>query len=216
MTDDVLELRVAWEQHLGRGAAADEWFASVVRRHRGPGRHYHGVRHVRWVVRHVLDLAARHPVTDLDAIVAAAFFHDVVYEPTASDNEAASARLATTALAEIGWPPPRADRVATMILATADHDVSGADPDTAILLAADLGVLATDPARYGDYVRAVRREYAHVSDADWRTGRTAVLRALFDRAALFPTGLGLDEWERRARANIAAELAGLGSATDPG
>lgn len=212
MTDDVLELRVAWEQHLGRSPVAGAWFESIVWRHRAPGRHYHGVRHVRWVVRHVLDLAGRHPVSDLAAIVAAAFFHDVVYEPTAHDNEAASARLATDALLEIGWPAERTERVASMIIATVGHDVTDADLDTQVLLAADLGVLATDPARYGDYVRAVRREYAHVTDPDWRTGRAAVLRSLTDRATLFAPDLGLDEWERRARANIAAELAELETA----
>jgi predicted metal-dependent HD superfamily phosphohydrolase len=55
----------------------------------------------------------------------------------------------------------------------------------------------------------VRREYAHVDDAGWRTGRSAVLRTLLARPRLFAAELGLDEWERRARANITSELAVL-------
>src|SRR6188472_1312065 len=93
-----LELRVAWQQHIGTSAEAAGWFDSVVAFYGSPERHYHDVRHVGWVVRHVLAIAAAHPASDLDAVVAAAFFHDAVYEPTRSDNEAASARLAQRAL----------------------------------------------------------------------------------------------------------------------
>ncbi len=200
---------MAWEQHLGRSPESMRWFESLIWRHRGPGRHYHGVRHVRWVVRHVLELSEHHPLDDAGATVAAAFFHDAIHDPTSADNEAASARLATTALAELGWPIERSAAVAARIAATATHDVAAADHDTRVLLAADLAVLAAEPNRYADYVRAVRREYHHVSDRDWRTGRTEVLRRLAAQPRLFSDDLELDDWERRARANIAAELAML-------
>lgn len=213
MGDGALELRVAWERYVGDIPVAIGWFDSVVARHRAPERHYHGVRHVHWVVRHVLELAERLPVGDLGAVVAAAFFHDVVYDPTASDNEAASARLAAAALTEMGWDPGRIQAVTDMIVATTDHDVDAADLDTQLLLAADLGVLAAEPTRYLDYVRAVRREYAHVSEADWRHGRAAVLRKLIGRTHLFAPAIHLTDWEQRARANIAAELATLNEPT---
>ena len=162
-----------------------------------------------WMVRHLtaFDEAGhlRHP----DAVVAAAFFHDVVYDATRSDNEAVSARLAREALSSIGWSDDRCDRVAAMVEATAGHEVAGADADTCALLAADLAVLAAPPARYDDYVRMIRREYTHVSDDDWRVGRGAVLRNFLERDHLFAPTLGLDEWEQRARANITAELATL-------
>ena len=64
-------------------------------------------------------------------------------------------------------------------------------------------------AHFASMVRAVRREYAHVTDDDWRTGRAAVLRGFADRPRIYADGLGLDDWEHRARANIAAELAML-------
>jgi predicted metal-dependent HD superfamily phosphohydrolase len=213
---DELEIRVAWERHLGRTAPANGWFERVVALHRSPGRHYHGVRHVQWVVRRVGALHERvvsgstdvHPV-DLPAVVAAAFFHDVVYEPTAGDNEARSADLADQALTEMGWAVERRSEVSTMIRATAAHDPGVSDLATALLIAADLSVLAADPAGYADYARNVRKEYAHVGDADWITGRGRVLRMFMERPSIFPTMLGLDDWERQARANITAELAGL-------
>lgn len=207
MADDDLELRIAWEQHLGRAPISSAWFDSVTSRYRQAARHYHGVRHLRWAVRHATELGGQ--ADDLSAVVAAVFFHDAVYDATRSDNEQASADLAERALTELGWPPAQREHVAAMILATIDHRVDGADADTSVLLAADLGVLAAEPGRYGDYTRAVRREYAHVDDHDWRAGRSAVLRSLLDRPHLFAPGLGLHDWEQRARANIAAELATL-------
>ena len=206
-----LELRVAWQRHLGTSPVAATWFDEVVGAYRSEGRHYHDVRHVGWVVRHVEAIAADHPTDDLAATVAAAFFHDAVYEPTRHDNESESAAMAARALGEIGWADHMCRHVADLVLSTAGHEVEGVDRDTAVLLAADLAVLAAEPSRYADYARAVRREYAHVDDAGWRTGRAAVLRTLLDRPHLFAPELELDEWERRARANITSELASLGA-----
>lgn len=211
MAERDLDARVAWQRHLGDEPAAMRWYESVIARHREPHRHYHDVRHVRWVVRHVLALAADHDVDDLGAIVVAAFFHDVVYDPVADDNEAASARLAAVALAEMGWPADRVAAVVHMVEGTADHAHEGATLAAAVLYAADLAVLAADPAGYGDYVRNVRREYRHVSDADWSTGRGAVLRGFLARPAIYAPQLGLERWEQRARANLTAEVATLPS-----
>ena len=203
-----MELQVAWEAHVAHEPA---WFESLVALHREPHRRYHTERHVRGVIRHALALG--HHATDLGAVVAAAFFHDAVYDPTAADNEARSADLARRALADLGWQADRVAAVAAMIEATAEHTTDRAADtasiDTAVLLAADLGVLAADPAGYAEYVTGVRSEYGFVSDADWRSGRGQVLRGLLDRAAIYDIRLGLEAWERRARANLAAELTTL-------
>ena len=119
MSGDELELRVAWQRHLGTSAVASEWFDTVLGAYRAEGRHYHGVRHVAWVVRHVESIAADHPVDDLDGTVAAAFFHDAVYDPTRDDNEAESAAMAERAVREIGWTEPACRHVADMVMATA-------------------------------------------------------------------------------------------------
>jgi predicted metal-dependent HD superfamily phosphohydrolase len=206
-----LELVVIWQRHLGTGRESAHWFDTVLGMHRAPGRYYHDVRHVTWVVRHITAISSRHGASDEGAIVAAGFFHDAVYDPTRTDNETESAALADRALIEIGWQAPRRDAVAAMVIATADHDVDAADADTQVLLAADLAVLASEPARYGDYTIAVRKEYGHVSDDVWRVGRAAVLHSLLDRPRLFAPRLQLGEWERRARANITSELAQLSS-----
>jgi predicted metal-dependent HD superfamily phosphohydrolase len=117
--------------------------------------------------------------------------------------------LAVAALGELGWSAERAATVERMILGTVDHRVEGVALDEAVLFAADLGILAADPARYSDYVRAVRREYAHVAEPDWIVGRAAVLRSFIDRDAIYAAVLELDAWEQRARGNLRSELESL-------
>ena len=81
---DDRELRAAWTAAVGDDPAALVALDDVLARHREPHRRYHGVRHVTWVVRHVGDLVRHVPVADAGAIVAAAFFHDAVYDPRAA------------------------------------------------------------------------------------------------------------------------------------
>ena len=55
----------------------------------------------------------------------------------------------------------------------------------------------------------MRREYAHVSDADFRAGRAAVLSDLLAKPRLFHTTYAHERWEPGARSNVEAELARL-------
>lgn len=211
MSSDVAELETAFRAHVGSGSACRATGDELLARYRQPHRVYHGVHHLVWVVRHVQSLAAEPDVdvVDLGATVAAAFYHDAVYEPRANDNEARSADIAASDLAALGWANDRCERVADLVRCTANHSPGANDDDAAVLCDADLAVLATDPADYDAYVTGVRREYAHVDDEGWRTGRTGVLRSFVDREAIYATAPAHRRWEARARANLAAELAGL-------
>ena len=208
MSDRELELEVAWQRHV----ATDRTLLDrLLARHREKHRRYHTAAHVAWVIRHVDELASVEPIDHLDEVVAAAFYHDAVYEPTYPANERASARLARRDLTSIGWDADAVERVASMIEAT-EHGANGtghANGDTAVLLDADLAILGADPAGYSTYVTGVRAEYRHVTDDEWRTGRAAVLEGFLDRPTIYSTPAARELWETRARANLAAELAGL-------
>jgi predicted metal-dependent HD superfamily phosphohydrolase len=78
-----------------------------------------------------------------------------------------------------------------------------------VLLDADLAILGSDPPGYERYRAAVRAEYAHVDEAAWRVGRTAVLRSLLDRDQLYLTATARDRWTAAARVNMTAEVAAL-------
>ena len=60
--------------------------------------------------------------------------------------------------------------------------------------------------RYCAYAVAIRQEYVRVPEADFRTGRAAVLRRFLERPTIYRTAYGREHWEDAARANIAAEI----------
>lgn len=170
------------------------------------------------VLRDVEALLAAHPPErsplDADVIRAAALFHDVIYDPRSSTNEADSASYARRCLAELGWARGKVERVGELIQATAAHvapeDADGhVAADAAVLLDADLAILGSSPAQYAAYVAGVRAEYDHVGPEQWRLGRSTVLRSFLDRRRLYATAEMGAARERRARANLTAELADL-------
>jgi predicted metal-dependent HD superfamily phosphohydrolase len=206
---------------VGAGATAQEADiravgADLLTRWGEPHRHYHTVEHLTAVLDH-LDRAAAHAARP-DLLRLAAWCHDAVYDPRAAGyaNERNSAALAARALAGLGVPPDAVMEVTRLVLLTAGHAAAGDDRDGGLLCDADLAVLAAKPRVYDAYARAVRREYAHVPDAAFRTGRAAVLRRLADLPALYRlphlSGAQRRAWEERARANLRRELDGLASA----
>lgn len=210
MTAPEVELRRVWHRIAGRRAEAA--FDGVLARHREPHRRYHTATHVMWVCRHVDRLAAMHPVADLSALIAAAVFHDAVYDPMSATNEADSAALADARLAELGWSVDRRSDVRRWILATAGHGAAHTgDTATAVLCDADLAILGAPANEYLAYASGVRAEYAHVTDDAWRAGRTQVLAHFLGLPNVYATSTMRDEREHRARANLTAEVASLRS-----
>ena len=174
--------------------------------HRG----YHDARHLSEVLDRLEDLLALPDTAgvDGDAVVLAAWFHDAVYDGRPDDEER-SAALAQSTLAATGAPRSLVAEVARLVRLTHDHRPEVDDLAGQVLCDADLAILAADRERYDEYVHDVRREYAHLDDQTFRTGRASVLRALLDKPTLFHTAFARDAWEDAARANIERELAGL-------
>ena len=85
--------------------SSDLWFDTVLGAYRAEGRQYHGVRHVAWVVHHVQSIAADHPVVDIDATVAAAFFHALATGMAPVDAGEAAARAALVSVDKLDSVP---------------------------------------------------------------------------------------------------------------
>jgi predicted metal-dependent HD superfamily phosphohydrolase len=181
--------------------------ASLLSRYADAARHYHDLTHLDEVLRNVDELAHAAPAPDVVRL--AAWLHDAVYDPSASDNEEQSARLAEDVLAAMRVDDTVVAEVARLVRLTAGHDAADDDADGAVLCDADLAILAADEARYAEYVAGVRAEYAHVADRDFALGRAAVLRRLLGQRSLFRTPTAYAAWEAAARANVSAELARL-------
>jgi predicted metal-dependent HD superfamily phosphohydrolase len=168
-----------------------------------PNRHYHNLAHIE----DCLDKLAR--VGDLstaerEILTEAIWWHDVVYDPTRSDNEELSAQLAEQHVAA-----HLREEVGRLIRLTRTHQVEPADKLGEILISIDLSILAAEPSRYDTYAAAIRKEYAHVPDDAYRAGRTEVLRRFAVRPMIFPDAAFAQACEQKARDNLARELASL-------
>jgi predicted metal-dependent HD superfamily phosphohydrolase len=221
----VTELAAWWDGTLASlGLSPNEQSAQVRDRllaaYAEAHRRYHDQRHLAEVLTAIDRLAPPEASGgDLGVVQAAAWFHDAVYDPTAprGANEEASARLAEQLLPELGLDPGSVARVTALVRATTTHTgaVDRADEHAAALLDdADLAILASAPERYADYTAAVREEYAHVPDADFRAGRQAILIGFLDRPRIYRTPAAYDAWESRARAQVSAEVERLGRGPD--
>jgi predicted metal-dependent HD superfamily phosphohydrolase len=168
---------------------------------------YHCIEHVL----NVLDVvdALSSFAGDVDAVRLAAWFHDVVYDPAAADNEAQSAALAARVLPELGLEADRIAEVQRLILLTKDHHVQPGDGNGAVLVDADLAILGEERLVYQGYARAIRAEYAWVPEEEYRQGRLRVLRSFLDRSHIYHTPPMRQQREARARRNLAQEIDSL-------
>lgn len=175
------------------------------------GRHYHGVAHIEAIL--ALAHEYRHSLADPEAVEAAIWFHDAVYDSQAKDNESKSAALARKKLAG-RIDAARLDRIVAMIEATATHQLPafanpGAIRDAAIFLDMDLAVLGAPPEVFDKYEHAVRQEYAWVPEQAWIAGRSDVLKSFLSRTSVFHTPEFRDRFEEKARQNMERSLAAL-------
>jgi predicted metal-dependent HD superfamily phosphohydrolase len=202
-------MRERWKKYCSRiGAAseADAWFDIIDGLHAAPPRAYHNLSHVG----ECLDLLGRHRsgVNAPDVLELALWFHDCIYVPGRSDNEARSAAIGAMAARALGLGERTSNRISALILATR-HASLPTTEDEAILLDIDLSILAAGDARYDRYAAQIRAEHEFVKDAEFAAGRAKFLRSMLKRPRLFHSSLLGSALEPRARANVAAEISRL-------
>ena len=184
-------------RHLGL-EGTDQWLV-LKSGYSEPERAYHNLGHIADCLAQLDALALPEP--EATALEAAIWFHDLVYDTRAKDNEERSAEAALSFLR----PTTMAAEVAELIRATKHHNP--AETGFAIILCdIDLSILGRDPQSYAGYAKAIRKEYGWVSDEDYASGRTAVLRNFLDRDHIFATSEFRIRYEQQARANLQGEL----------
>ena len=187
---------------------ANAIFNDLVRRYQEDGRYYHNFAHVRDVLEVVDSMAAY--AENITAVRLAAWFHDVIYEMQAKDNEERSAHYAEQRMQALQLPTDLINRVKSLILATKTHQSPPGDIDCQILLDADLSTFAARCEQHNRYSQAIRQEYAFVPESDYRTARKKILLNFLQRERIFLTDQLFTRLEARARRNIRRELAKLG------
>jgi predicted metal-dependent HD superfamily phosphohydrolase len=175
------------------------------------GRAYHNWTHIQAML--ALFEEFRQLLTDEEAVLAAIYFHDAIYDSRDKDNEERSASLALDWL-QAKTTSKRLSTIAAAILATKKHRLpeglsATTTADIQFLLDADLSILGADPEAFEAYDDAIRDEYAWVDDAAWKAGRGAVLQSFLDRPAIFHIPALHDRFEARARQNLEVAIAKL-------
>jgi predicted metal-dependent HD superfamily phosphohydrolase len=183
-------------------AVRDELLAAYA----DPSRSYHDTRHLMEVLDRLDELAAAGTPFDPHPVELAAWFHDAVYDGRPG-AEHRSAEWAEAVLA--AHEPRQVAEVVRLVRLTETHRPAPEDRNGCALTDADLAILAAPPTRYAEYADDVRREYAHISDDEFRAGRAAVLSDLLAKPSLFHTDHARESWEAAARANVEAELTRL-------
>ena len=208
------ELGKCFAQHLSTMTSdispkqIDRLWQNIVTRYGEPQRAYHTLNHIEQLL--VQFESIKHILSEQHIIALALYYHDVIYDPTRSDNELKSAEFATDALSSY-LNTEQCQHIHALIMMTANHQLDTLVDidkynDAAYLLDMDLSILGMPWPTYKQYAKAIRQEYKHVADDSYRDGRTAVLQGLLAHPKLYLTDHYYSQLETQARDNIKHEL----------
>lgn len=194
-----------WEQmvrHLG-GNPLPSAFSMVADAYQEPHRGYHNTRHILDCLE-LLDTIAAENQPGLE-VEAALWFHDVVYDSKAKDNEEQSIRFMESTLREAGVPQSSIQKIGHLILATR-HQTPPDSPEAALVVDIDLSILGSPPAEFENYDRAIREEYSWVPIEEFRKGRSRVLEHFLAQPFLYQTPFFRNLYENQARINLGKKI----------
>ncbi|WP_373527022.1 hypothetical protein [Nostoc sp.] len=186
---------------------AEKAFNQLVAVYSTPDRHYHTLKHIHHVLSTIQILQGY--TNNLAAVQIAAWFHDVVHNTQAEDNEQKSADYALELLSNLGISESTITSVTHLILNTKDHQATVDDYDSQVLLDADLAVFAANSVDYTEYAYAIRQEYSWVPRAEYIVGRRQFLERFLQRSHIYFTPLMSEFAEPCARGNIQEEIQSL-------
>ncbi|MEW6493110.1 MAG: hypothetical protein AB1589_11475 [Cyanobacteriota bacterium] len=202
-------LQARWETLLQSFSIEPELgqkvFFDLINAYSSADRSYHNLGHIHQVLETIESL--RSLSLDFSATQLAAWFHDVIYNTTAQDNEEKSAEYAESVLISLKIPQSKIARVKNLILTTKNHQAPSIDIDSHILLDADLAILGSSESDYRAYARAIRQEYSWVADTEYILGRKRVLQNFLQRDEIYLTHEMFATLEEKAKRNLQSEVA---------
>lgn len=180
-------------------------------RYAEPQRAYHTWDHIDALLNHFNN--HRGLFDNPTRVLWALYWHDVVYDPTASDNELKSAELLRQEALGL-LKQDTIDAAAQIIEATEKHQIpNGTAPelerDMALFLDIDLSILGQSDDVFDTYEAAIRQEYSFVPEQIYRTVRSTILKNFLDRDRLYFTDEFQTLWEAPARDNLARSIGAL-------
>ena len=190
-----------WQRNLIEGAE-DQSAAihrDIVAAYGEPQRHYHTMAHIE----HCLAMfdQCKSLVDDPDAVELSIWFHDVVYQPGACNNEALSAEYYQR-FAEHAHARDLRNRVYRMIMATLHIDEPIEDNDTRFMVDIDLSSFGLPWDEFLRDSQNLRLENPKVSDAEHYDKAKKFQCGLLDRDRFYQTDYFHRRLEDQARQNL--------------
>jgi predicted metal-dependent HD superfamily phosphohydrolase len=164
-------------------------------------RHYHNLDHLENMLSELSKIQSE--VKDLDCLLFAIYYHDIIYKSTKSNNEHQSALTFENRIVKTSFE--KLNECMSQIEATKEHKISD-DYDTNLLLDLDLSVLGKTSEEYKKYSESIRKEYQIYPDFMYRKGRKKVLKSILELDFIYKTDYFKRMYENQAKENLRLEL----------
>lgn len=179
-------------------------------RYQDPNRMYHSLTHIH----DMFDFAHKIGIELTIPQYLGIWYHDAVidFKRNKPENDIAESLVVFDNHYKLGYldewelSKTEVDTIVRIIFSTLNHNAIG--EQAKIVVDLDLAILASPHDRYNEYVRKIRDEYFHLSDDEWRAGRTDVLNQFLDRPSIFSSSNFL-RFNNIAVSNIKQELESL-------
>lgn len=193
-----------WKR-IGAQGDADAVYSDLERRYCEPHRHYHTLLHI------ADGFGDLDTVSDIsknpDALEAAWFLHDSVYELLSKTNEQDSAQLGASIFSHAGVRYPLIRDMCRLVIVT-DHKTPPVTIDEKIIVCNDLAMFGKPEETFDRYDSGIYQEYvvhANVPEDFYKEKRTEILSGFLDRSkhgGIYTIGYYKDRYEGQARKNL--------------
>ena len=189
-------------QHSIKHAVSQTLLNTLITAYIEPQRAYHNVQHIAECLAHFQSIQSS--LNDPIAVETAIWFHDVIYDPRASDNELQSAELMKQ-VCDPFLSEPQIEKVYQWIIATQKHQPSD-DHDLNSLLDIDLAILGSSAERFAEYQQQIQFEYAWVESGVYQVKRKQLLQQFEQMNPIFQTSYFNQCLEKQAKRNLADSM----------
>lgn len=196
-------LRERFKRDIGNSLVSLDNLYDEIEQDYTTDRHYHDLRHISNCL-DFLDCVAHDQVHVL-AVKAAIYYHDIVYDSKAKDNEEQSADIAALRLEAAGYRSDFCERVREIIMAT-KHTGNAVGPEQQLMCDIDLAELGADWMTFVVNNENIRQEFSWVTDEKWREGRGQFLGGMLARPKIFYTRPFEFLFEAKARENLSRAI----------
>lgn len=206
------QLKHEWDELLMKYTDSEDiinsLFNEIYQRYTSKHRHYHNLSHIESMLNSIKPFDKK--IIDIDSLLFAIWYHDVIYNPVKNDNEEKSAEFANRSLKKIRINSNKIKKVIALILKSKSH-ISRTlgirdDYDTKLFLDSDLHIFGAPKETYKLYMQQIREEHKKVPEFLFTKNRKKFLTTLSASKYIYHTDAFRENYEKKARNNIKYEL----------